>query len=313
MLQHVLLAGLMLLSAAASALAFVQPQPFAPDALNLYQEHNDPPAENRVVGPRVETIVDARLVAVQDPETHRVEEVLHVRCASGISYFLSQDPIGLAGGANLYAYCLNNPLTGIDPEGLVTIYVHGTYSSPQTFDSRTGNIYSGVLDDPDRIDFQWSGDNRASARVTAGNLLAGTIAKARRENPSEPINVIAHSHGGNVAFEATRSGAQIDNLITLGTPGRDDHQPNRSNIGNWYNVYSEADAVQSRGGDAFYPFFQETGPARRHFSAAVNIQADTDEGPLETHSLLSGPQGAVAVGRHLQNQQQTTGTARPPK
>ena len=32
--------------------------------------------------------------------------------------FLSQDPLGLAGGANLYAYCLGNPLGYIDPFGL---------------------------------------------------------------------------------------------------------------------------------------------------------------------------------------------------
>ncbi len=32
--------------------------------------------------------------------------------------FLSQDPLGLDGGPNLYAYCLGNPLAYIDPQGL---------------------------------------------------------------------------------------------------------------------------------------------------------------------------------------------------
>ena len=32
--------------------------------------------------------------------------------------FLTQDPIGQAGGLNLYAYCDNNPLTRVDPDGM---------------------------------------------------------------------------------------------------------------------------------------------------------------------------------------------------
>lgn len=32
--------------------------------------------------------------------------------------FLTQDPIGQEGGLNLYAYCDNNPLSRVDPDGL---------------------------------------------------------------------------------------------------------------------------------------------------------------------------------------------------
>ena len=226
---------------------------------------------------------------------------------AGLKRWISADPIGLAGGVNLYAYAGGAPTVLVDLTGLITIYVHGTYSDSQAFTPQAQSIYSGLLNDQNRLDFQWSGENRTPARDVAGHILAGTIAQIRRENPNEPINVIAHSHGGNVAFEATQAGAQIDTLVTLGTPGRDDHRPDQNNIGNWYNVYSEADGVQSRGGDAFYPFFQETGPARRQFSGAQNIEAHINEGPIETHSLLSGPQGAVAFGHLIPSLQQATG------
>ncbi len=37
--------------------------------------------------------------------------------------FLSRDPIGVAGGGNIYAYAKNNPLSSVDPSGLATYVV----------------------------------------------------------------------------------------------------------------------------------------------------------------------------------------------
>ena len=44
---------------------------------------------------------------------------------STLQRFISEDPIGFAGGINLYPYVLNNPLNWIDPEGLdVTVSLY---------------------------------------------------------------------------------------------------------------------------------------------------------------------------------------------
>jgi len=34
--------------------------------------------------------------------------------------FISKDPIGISGGLNQYVFCANNPVNGIDPDGLAT-------------------------------------------------------------------------------------------------------------------------------------------------------------------------------------------------
>lgn len=45
--------------------------------------------------------------------------------------FISQDPIGIEGGLNLYAYAGNDPVNASDPSGLITCDTHGKYSFGQ--------------------------------------------------------------------------------------------------------------------------------------------------------------------------------------
>jgi len=44
---------------------------------------------------------------------------------ASIGRFISADPIGFIGGINFYAYCLNDPINLIDPDGLNTITIGG--------------------------------------------------------------------------------------------------------------------------------------------------------------------------------------------
>lgn len=57
--------------------------------------------------------------------------------------FLQPDPIGQAGGLNVYGYCHNDPVNGVDPSGLTTDYVY-LGSVPVTYsgiDPFTGDFY----------------------------------------------------------------------------------------------------------------------------------------------------------------------------
>jgi hypothetical protein len=92
--------------------------------------------------------------------------------------------------------------------------------------------------------FNWSGDNSDQARRDAAYQLAKMIREYHHKCPSEPIRVVAHSHGGNVALLTTQlAGGHIDQLVTLGTPIEEGYRPGPG-LGSWDNVYSTGDGVQ---------------------------------------------------------------------
>lgn len=58
----------------------------------------------------------------------------------GIGRFLTRDPIGYEGGINLYAYTENNPISGVDPLGMSTLFVIGSFSGLPEF-ARTAYVH----------------------------------------------------------------------------------------------------------------------------------------------------------------------------
>ncbi|MBU0641143.1 MAG: RHS repeat-associated core domain-containing protein, partial [Planctomycetes bacterium] len=46
-----------------------------------------------------------------------LQHVGHRWYEPAIGRFVQRDPIGIEGGLNVYAYCLNNPLPSVDPSG----------------------------------------------------------------------------------------------------------------------------------------------------------------------------------------------------
>lgn len=62
--------------------------------------------------------------------------------------FISEDPIGIAGGLNLYAYAGSDPVNGVDPTGLVQNPCPAGYIWDVRYRDNNGN---GVYDDGDTL------------------------------------------------------------------------------------------------------------------------------------------------------------------
>lgn len=189
---------------------------------------------------------------------------------------------------NAYAYARNNPVVRIDPDGLYTFLLPGTDWDKKDW-NESNPLYQEVArtfgEKPVILD--WSGGNSNEARTEAARKLAAMIA-AHSFAPGESLNIIAHSHGGNIAIEASwLVNRSFTTFVTFGTPIRDDYKPSPM-LGNWLNVYSKYDAIQVNGGynGSFCFGFGQCGPANRTHPLAINIDSKINTGPFDTHSDL---------------------------
>ena len=142
--------------------------------------------------------------------------------------------------------------------------------------------------------------NTVSYQYTTGNILPN--AKIDRvifamglynyvlENrkPGEPITLVGHSHGGNVAimtanlleYHFKSKGENVNiNLLTINTPSREYSLSENSAVAH-YNVYSFEDIVQISGFADFDKY--SNGFAGRSFENAFNIRYK------DQASILSG-------------------------
>jgi len=219
-----------------------------------------------------------------------------------------QDPQQL----NAYSYVRNNPLNFIDPEGLFTVVVPGTnynkddWSEGGAASEFLSNVGETFGEPP--IIFDWSGNNNKRAREAAANDLANQI-NNHDFNEGEQLNIVGHSHGGNIAIDASNNiNKSINTLVTLATPVRVvGYNPSRNNIGKHINAYSWLDPVQKSGGGAtslseqigntvFGPIgvavgrylgLYEFGTAGRTFPGAENMNVTWQAGldPRYIHSM----------------------------
>jgi len=155
---------------------------------------------------------------------------------SNIGRFISQDPLAIESlqttdakkfvaiisnpqNWNTYSYALNNPLRMVDPSGLLTVYVSGTGTDREDITgSHLENSLSQTFGEQPRL-FYWNGGpNSSEDRSIAAQNLATSINDWDFAS-DEKLNIVAYSHGGSVALEATKYlNRPIDQLVTLGTP-----------------------------------------------------------------------------------------------
>ena len=230
--------------------------------------------------------------------------------------FLSPDKVGGAPadpqGWNRYSYTLNNPLKHVDPDGNLTILVHGTFAKGRADFLPGGSFFQNVartVHDRTVASFQWSGKNNHQARVGAAKALAAFV-RGYQFAPGEQLNIVAHSHGGNVALAAINMslGKPVDNLVTLGTPSRSGYrllEPSR--VSHWTNVYNSFDKIQTHGGGNYLSSFQ-TGPAARTEPGALNLNWDVNLGAFESHRALHSDAAWQFTAPHLHLGSQWTNT-----
>jgi RHS repeat-associated protein len=153
---------------------------------------------------------------------------------------------------NAYTYAHNNPLAKLDPDGFLTIVVPGTWNNHQAWeDSEFRKRVERSFGEKAIVVNNAGMKNDKAARTATAKMIQDLV-KNHKFAEGEKLNIVAHSHGGNAVFEATKNMDQkIDNLVTLGTPIRGDYRPDFAKVDNFLNVFSRNDQVQTIGGGLY--------------------------------------------------------------
>jgi len=142
-----------------------------------------------------------------------------------IGRFITQDPLGMIDGPNLYAYVNNNPVNFVDPLGLYTLIIHGITHHDSGYSRGLGNSLEASGEKIKEV--IWSGnllDFNAFNQIQNEIKQAAAIAKAR----NEPLNIIGHSWGGVLTSSALReTRIRVENFVTIGTPYFNFNRPSK--------------------------------------------------------------------------------------
>ena len=153
---------------------------------------------------------------------------------------------------NRYAYTLNNPMKHVDPDGRLTILVHGTWASSNPTFQPGGKFFlnvKGMVHDRTMASLKWSGGNTTWDRRAGAEALASYI-RSYKFAPGEQLNLVAHSHGGNLSIQAINMGLgrKVDNLMLLGTPSRPGYKlESADSVGNFVNFSKPTTSCKSSG------------------------------------------------------------------
>ncbi len=262
--------------------------------------------------------------------------------------FLQNDPMGYHDSMNLYQAFNMNGVNYLDPMGELTILIHGTNAreaiwiqedSPFGEDSKiedlwkiktAGNKHISELDELKGLEsigaknkdkkerrFRWSGKNKIRARKAAGKKLAAYLNLIHEKYPDEEINVVAHSHGGNVVNEAVKHiNFKLNRAVYLGVPNHfktvnKQHPFDSSKFSSLINIWNKYDSVQVGWAtdfpDGSSPFdLGKYGSAQKkiegnkiQYDNVVDIEVEANVGSIESHTILHGIELAPYIGDYI--------------
>ena len=154
-----------------------------------------------------------RLVRILEAGTRSAENLLRSISPTALSFAAPDHPRlremqGIAGRP------------GATGAGDTTMLIHGTWAQNSPWWQPGGDFHTYILQSvrpdlyskPDR--FGWSGGYSDAARTLAATDLVSWV----QNHNEQGLDLITHSHGGNVAFLATQNGLDLGELILLSCP-----------------------------------------------------------------------------------------------
>jgi RHS repeat-associated protein len=171
--------------------------------------------------------------------------------AQGIGRFTTPDPARQ--GRNHFAYSNLDPINNNDPTGLLTVIVGGfnlTGLSEAPWGQPGTPFHQAVSETfgESALTFTWSGTHFLGWEDAARSLRDFILLHMGFTGDlDQPLNIVAHSHGGNVvkAYTWLPDAPRIDTLINMGTPQYPGYNINPSRVGTYLNVYSKYDGIQN--------------------------------------------------------------------
>jgi RHS repeat-associated protein len=136
--------------------------------------------------------------------------------------FISEDPIGLNGGLNVYRYVRNSPLRFIDPLGLTTFSV-GIEGSFQQTAAGASQSYSLGFSTSGQVCVQTTTCGRLGPGEAAGTTIVGSIGKGNFcEGNSATLGFFAEGGEGlfgGVSFDVGSEGVSVNVNFNIGVGG----------------------------------------------------------------------------------------------
>lgn len=185
-----------------------------------------------------------------------------------VGRFFAVDPLQKAFHWNsAYAFSENRVIDAFELEGAESVLMHGTLVPGQdAYDLwNWGHMKAFAIQmtrNSHHVDGTWNGrGEQPKQRAVAAMDIAIKIIKYRKENNliKEPIFVLGHSHGGNVAIEVTnildvyysKIATDIERpkimLVTLNTPRTFLTKVKNNNQTEHYNIYATNDIMSKAG------------------------------------------------------------------